>query len=147
VLSAAALASSAIAACGPDLAELARRRAMHAFGCLPPALQLRSMGELHVGVRGALRVYLYEASGCEREQVYLCVDEPVARCEPTISRLPAPALHPALARALHLLRTVSRARCPGSELRVTQESQTLYRYQACDGRWLYHCRAHRCDRL
>jgi len=144
---AAAVLSIAISACGASLAQLAERRAVGDFGCRPPALRVSEMGELRVGRQPGLRVELYEASGCEREQVYLCVDEPSARCESAISALPAHADHRALERALHLLRTVSRARCPGSELRVSQESESLYRYEACDGRWLYHCRRERCDRL
>ena len=141
------LVSILIAGCGPSLAALAEQRAVRDFGCRAPALRMQKTGELQVGGRAGLRVELHEASGCDREQLYLCVDQPRARCESAITALPDAAHHQDIERALHVLRTVSRARCPASELRVVQESQTLYQYEACDGRWLYHCRARGCERL
>jgi hypothetical protein len=133
--------------CGATTAALAERTAARALDCRPPALRVQPTGELEVGVPTALRVKLYDVEGCEREQRYLCVDAPIVRCTSRVADLPQPAEHATLELALRLLRTTARARCPGSDLRVVQESATLFRFHACDGAWLYHCRARGCERL
>ena len=134
------------ASCGSGLAHRATLLAERELHCAPPALRVRSVGELRVGSHAAHRVELYEASGCEQEQLYLCTTE-ARQCAKEIGALPWPNTQPALERALRLLRTTARARCPESELRVIQESESLFRFEACDGAWLYHCRARGCERL
>jgi hypothetical protein len=128
------------------LAPLAVRRAERELHCAPPALRVRGVGRLLVGPLAATQVELYEASGCEQEQLYLCSSNS-GRCERELGALPRPETHAALARAEQVLRAAARARCPEAELRVTQESETLFRFEACDGAWLYHCRARGCERL
>jgi hypothetical protein len=120
---------------------------MRELRCREPALRVRHIGELRVLSWPDHPVSLYEASGCEQEQVYVCADAGNVRCERDIADLPRPEAHPALVQALSLLRLAARARCPESELRVVQESQTLFRFAACDGEWLYHCRARGCEWL
>jgi hypothetical protein len=144
---AAMLCGLLLAGCGSASAALAERSAARELSCPAPRLRVQATGELAVGVPPALRVSLYDAEGCARELRYLCVEQPQVRCTIRIEALPEAAHHRALARALHLLRTSARARCPGSELRVVQESETLFRFHACDGAWLYHCRARGCERL
>lgn len=148
---AAALLSCVILAvgCSPTLASIAERRAARELSCRPPALRVQPTGELEVG-RAArrVRVALYDAEGCEREQRYLCLEAAEPQCALQAANLSLPPVQQAaLERALRLLRTTARARCPGSELRVVQESETLFRFHACDGAWLYHCRARGCERL
>jgi hypothetical protein len=151
VRTAAALVSCVILAvgCASPLVPIAERRAAGELSCRPPALRVQPTGELAVGADAQpLRVELFDAEGCEREQRYLCVDVPQPRCVTHVAELALPPRQrAALERALHLLRTTARARCPGSDLAVIQESETLFRFHACDGAWLYHCRAHRCERL
>jgi hypothetical protein len=143
-----ALALLALAAgCAPGLRSHAERQAARELSCSGAALRVRPIGQLVLG-RGALNVLLYDAAGCEREQLYLCVEEPAARCVTRSAQLATgPAQDAALTRALHLLRTTARARCPEATLRVVQESESLFRFEACDGAWLYHCRARGCERL
>jgi hypothetical protein len=107
---------------------------------------MRGVGELRSGGRREHVVELYEASGCDQEQLYVCAVETHA-CVHEIASLPWPEARPVLEREHALLRTAARARCPESELRVVQESETLFRFEACDGTWLYHCRARGCERL
>lgn len=135
------------AGCAPGVAEVAHGRAVRELRCREPALRVRPIGELNVLSWAGHPVSLFEASGCEQEQVYVCADTGGVRCERAIDDLPRPEAHAALEQALALLRTKSRARCPESELRIVQESQTLFRFEACDGEWLYHCRARGCEWL
>jgi hypothetical protein len=135
------------AGCGSGAAALAERSAVRELSCRPPELRVQPTGEVVVGTPASLHVTVYDAEGCEREQRYLCVDLPELRCVTRPAELAQPEQRRAFDRALHLLRTSARARCPGSELRVVQESETLFRFEACDGSWLYHCRARGCDRL
>lgn len=148
---AAALLSCVILAvgCASPLVGLAERRAARELSCPPPALRVQPTGELAVRAGAQrLRVELFDAEGCEREQRYLCVEAPRPRCVTHVAELTLPPTQQAaLERALHLLRTTARARCPGSDLAVVQESETLFRFHACDGAWLYHCRARGCERL
>jgi hypothetical protein len=137
----------ALPGCASGVAEVAHGRAARELRCREPALRVRAIGELDVLAWADHPVSLFEASGCEQEQVYVCADAGGARCERAIDDLPRPQAHAALTQALALLRTKSRARCPEAELRVVQESQTLFRFEACDGQWLYHCRARGCDWL
>jgi len=147
-VAAALLLCLSVAACGAATAVVVERRAQRELSCRTPALRVQATGELVVGRQAQSRVQLYDAEGCEREQRYLCVDAPEPRCATRVADLPVPAAqHAGLERALRLLRTTARARCPESELRVVQESETLFRFHACDGAWLYHCRALGCERL
>jgi hypothetical protein len=136
----------ALLGCGQAAAGVAQQRAERELHCQPPALRVHAIGTLRVLAWPGHPVSLYEASGCEQEQLYVCSDGQT-RCERSIADLPEPAAHPALERALELLRTAARARCPESELSVVQESATLFQFAACDGAWLYHCRARGCERL
>jgi len=112
---------------------------------------VREVGTLTAGVGGAartpLRVTVYDAEGCAAAERYLCTDAEGPRCVRALTALPRAETHAALSRALEVLRMAARARCPGSTLRVTQESETLFHYDACDGAWLYHCRERGCERL
>ncbi len=134
------------AGCAPSLAKSARLRAERELRCVEPALRVRAVGVLQVGSRARHEIELFEASGCEQEQIYLCSRQ-TRRCERELAALPWPETHAALARAEALLRQAARARCPDSELRVVQESESLFRFEACDGHWSYHCRARGCERL
>jgi hypothetical protein len=137
-----------LVACGSATAAVVGRKAERELSCRQPALRVQATGELVVGRQAQSRVLLYDAEGCEREQRYLCVDAREPRCATEVADLPLPAAqHAGLERALRLLRMTARARCPASELRVVQESETLFRFHACDGAWLYHCRARGCERL
>jgi hypothetical protein len=133
--------------CAHGVTELAHARAARELHCREPALRVRPIGVLDVLAWPGHPVSLYEASGCDQEQVYVCADAGGARCERAIEDLPRPEAHAALEQALDLLRKRARARCPESELHVVQESQTLFRFEACDGEWLYHCRARGCEWL
>lgn len=137
----------ALGACAPSLAGVADKTAQREMPCAIPGRRVLPVGRLVVSPRAPLEVALYEASGCEQERLYLCVEQDHPRCEHEIAQLPQPDSHAALARALHLLRTTSRARCPAADLAVVQESESLFRFHACDGTWLYHCRARGCERL
>lgn len=143
------LCGIALAGCGAGLADAADRAAQREMPCAIPGRRVVPVGHLVVAPRAPLEIALYEASGCEQERLYLCVDDHGAHCEHDIAQLPQPApdSHAAIARALHLLRTASRARCPAAEITVVQESESLFHFHACDGNWLYHCRARGCDRL
>ena len=136
-----------LAGCGADLQRLAQLRAARELRCKEPALRVRPIGELRVLSWPEHPVRLYEASGCEQQQVYACVAQGGPRCERALEDLPAPQAHAALEQALVLLRKAARARCPESELHVVQESESLFRFEACDGEWLYHCRARGCTWL
>jgi hypothetical protein len=149
VLGACSLTLSAVLAwgCGGGLAELAATQAERELHCNDAALRMRSVGALEVGRKDARhRVELYEASGCDQEQLYLCA-RGGRDCARDIATLPWPADHPALTRAFEVLHMAARARCPESDLLVSAESETLFRFTACDGRWLYHCRARGCEQL
>jgi hypothetical protein len=137
----------ALAGCAPSLTDAADTTAQREMPCAIPGRRVLPVGKLVVAPRAPLEVTLYEASGCEQERLYLCIASEHPRCESDIARLPQPGSHAALTRALHLLRTTSRARCPAADLTVTQESESLFRFHACDGTWLYHCRARGCERL
>ena len=139
------LSSSLVLGCGAGSAEVAQARAVRELKCGASELRVQAIGELRVLASPDRVVSLFEAHGCDQWQMYACVDEDGARCERSIAELPYAPAHPALERALELLRTTSRARCPASELRVEQESQSLFRFEACDGAWLYHCRARGCE--
>jgi hypothetical protein len=132
--------------CAPNMSVSALRRAEGELCCKPPALRFRGVGRLRVGGPRGLDVELYEASGCDQEQLYVC-SRALRRCEHALSALPRPDLHAALERAHEVLRLAARARCPESELMVTQESETLFRFHSCDGDWSYHCRARGCELL
>lgn len=134
------------AGCGPNLRAIATRRAVAELACAPVALRVRGIGELRVRVPSAHAVELYEASGCEREQVYVCAAETSA-CVREIGELPWPEARPAFEQEHELLRAAARARCPESELHVAQESASLFRFDACDGSVAYHCRARGCEAL
>ena len=137
----------ALGGCAAGLGSVATRQAQRELRCSPPALRMRGVGELRVvGRRQTHEVVLYEASGCEQERLYLCAAD-THGCAHEIDALPWPEAHAAFERALQVLRTAARARCPASELRVSAESETLFRFEACDGAWLYHCRARGCERL
>jgi hypothetical protein len=141
---------AALGACGSEAAQVAQARAVRELRCRAPALRVQSIGELRVRALPDAPVALFEAHGCDQWQFYACVQAPAGgglRCERDVAELPYPAAHPALARALELLRTTARARCPASELRVVQESESLFQYAACDGTWTFHCRARGCERI
>jgi hypothetical protein len=133
--------------CGSGLSELAESSAQRDLACTLPGRRLQAIGRLTVAPAVPFEVELYEASGCEQEQLYLCTTEPSPRCARSIEALPRPDTHAALARSLRLLRTASRARCPTAELSVVQESESLFVFEACDGTWLFHCLSERCERL
>jgi hypothetical protein len=138
------------AGCANDAARVAEARAVRELRCQASALRVQAIGELRVLALGEEPVWLFEAHGCDQWQFYACANgrgESSLRCGRTVQELPYPAAHPALQRALDLLRTTARARCPESELRVDQESASLYRYEACDGTWIFHCRARGCERI
>lgn len=142
------LVASMLAGCAASLSTVAAHQAERELACSPPALLMRGVGELRVGrtAHPDWNVELYEASGCEKEQLYFCA-RGARDCVHAIDALPWPDAHPAIERALSLLRTVARARCPQSALGVVAESESLFRFEACDGSWLYHCRARGCERL
>jgi hypothetical protein len=135
-----------VAGCGASLAQTAARQARRELHCASPALRMRGVGVLRSIEPRAHTVELYEASGCDQEQLYVCAVE-LHACVHEIAGLPWPDARPVLEREHALLRSAARARCPAGELRVAQESQTLFRFEACDGAWLYHCRARGCQRL
>jgi hypothetical protein len=135
------------AGCAGGLAGTAATQAERELHCSGAALRMRGVGTLEVGRADARRrVELYEASGCDQEELYLCA-RGARTCARDIATLPWPADHPALARALDVLHMAARARCPESGLLVSAESETLFRFSACDGTWLYHCRARGCARV
>jgi hypothetical protein len=136
----------AAAGCGTGLAGIATPLAERELHCGAPALRMRGVGVLRTLGAHPRTVELYEASGCDQEQLYVCAVE-MRGCVHEIAALPWPDARPVLEREQTLLRTAARARCPEDELRVVQESETLFRFEACDGAWLFHCRAHACVRL
>ena len=139
--------------CGAGLAERAAWQARQDLHCAPSGLHVRQVGTLVAGTGrgqggvGPLAVAVYDAEGCDAAQRYLCTSTPKTSCTAELGALPRPETHAALKRALDVLRIAARARCPGSTLRVTQESETLFRYEACDGSATYHCRKRGCERL
>ena len=129
------------------MADAAERAAQRDLACTIPGRRVLPIGRLIADPRAPFEVALYEASGCEKEQLYVCIEAPAPRCERSIAQLPRPETHAALTRSLHLLRTKSRARCPPADLTVVQESESLFRFEACDGEWLFHCIGARCEQL
>ncbi len=130
--------------CGAGGMGAARGVAERTLGCGGPDLRVDALGELVVGPRDPITVQVYDAHGCAAHSAVFCRTDGPLRCEQTPGALVAPAQAQALARALHLRRTASRARCAPETLRVVQESETLWTYHACDGSWDYHCRAGGC---
>ncbi len=137
----------ALAGCGASVGAAAKRAAARDLTCDLPGRRVMAIGRLVADPRAPFEVALFEASGCEQEQLYVCIDTPTPRCERQIAALPRPETHAALTRSLHLLRTASRARCPPADLTVVQESESLFHFDACDGEWLYHCIGSRCEKL
>jgi hypothetical protein len=126
----------------------ARVRASADLRCEPRLLRVQRVGTLRVRPRAPIELALYQAEGCDGEREYFCAqDGERVVCESVARALPWPESVASIEQARRLLRTSSRARCPGTELRVVQESVSLFRYEACDGRWLYHCRRGRCEGL
>ena len=140
------LGSAQAAGCGPSLRAIAARRAAAELACPVSALRVRGIAELRVRVPSVHAVELFEARGCQREQVYVCARE-TSVCTREIAELPWPDARPSFEQADALLRAAARARCAESELRVTQESASLFRFDACDGSVAYHCRARGCEAL
>jgi hypothetical protein len=126
--------------------DVARRLAEAQLSCHGRALRVDPIGELWLRPRAPVRLSVYDAHGCGDAQVYLCDEATPVRCVREPSAL-APELASLATRALHLRRTISRARCPAREERVVQESESLWRFEACDGRWTLHCVGDRCERL
>ena len=129
------------------MTDAAERAAERDLACTLPGRRVTAIGRLIAVPRAPFEVALFEAAGCEKEQLYVCIDAPSPRCEHDVAALPRPETHAALRRSLHLLRTASRARCPPADLTVVQESESLFRFEACDGEWLFHCIGARCERL
>lgn len=136
-ITAAALCQAA-AGCGAATARQARTLAETQLACTGRALAVKPIGELVVRPRAPVTLHLYDAEGCGAARAYLCLVGDSGRCVTDTAELPAD-LAPLAARALHLRRTVSRARCPASAERVVQESESLWRFEACDGTWALHC--------
>ena len=141
------LVSLALLGCAQSLGALVQARAERELACAPPAVVVQPSGELRARAGdGLAALVVFEASGCEREQRYVCAKD-TRICEHDFARLPRPDTRAVYEREHELLRKAARARCPGSELRITQESESLFRFDACDGSWLYHCLARGCQRL
>jgi len=131
-------------ACAHDLHLRAQRQAVDELRCAAPGLRVRAVGVLQSRAPHAVEVSVFDAEGCDAERRYFCVAR--RACEPTLALVPREQ-RAGLELALWLLRTETRARCPGDTLRVVQESESLFVLEACDGRWEYHCRATGCERL
>jgi hypothetical protein len=132
----------------PDTAAVARMRAEQALQCRGADLVSQSLGELVLRPRDPLRVRVHESWGCKQSVLYFCrTDRRPVECNPDPVALLGEDLGADARTALHVRRTASRARCPTSDERVVQESDTLFRFEACDGTWLHHCRATGCTRL
>jgi len=132
--------------CALDMGSTARSRAQAELHCTAPALRLRGVGHLRIGSGYTRELTLYEASGCDQEQLYYC-SKVMRRCERDLGAVVPHGDVAVVERAHAVLRQAARARCPESELRVIQESESLFRFESCDGAWLYHCRARGCERL
>ena len=130
--------------CAHDLHFQAQRQAVDELHCAAPGLRVRAVGVLQSLGPYVQEVSVFDAEGCNGEQRYYCMA--FQACEPTLERA-LERVDPGLERALWLLRTQTRGRCPGEELRVVQESESLFVLEACDGRWEYHCRDAGCERL
>ena len=131
--------------CAHDLQLQAQSQAKHALRCEPPGLRVRAVGVLQGRAPYALEVSVFDAEGCDAEQRYFCAANQA--CSTTLDTLLPKSARAGMARALWLLRTQTRARCPGETQRVVVESESLFVLETCDGRWEYHCRAQSCERL
>jgi hypothetical protein len=119
------------------------RAAGQELDCKPAKLRVQSLGELQL-LEPVLRLQVYHAEGCQQERTYYCRSG--GTCAARLKTLGiGEAARAAVLRALHIRRTTSRARCPSDAERLVQESQTLYRFETCDGRWLVHCLRRGCE--
>jgi hypothetical protein len=132
-------------ACARDVVARVRGQSSGELRCASDGLRVRVVGTLRGPGRAPVELHVVDAEGCDAERRYFCV--PRGACATTLAAVvPAPA-RAGLERALWLLRTQTRGRCPGETQRVVQESESLFRLETCDGLWPYHCRAAGCERL
>jgi hypothetical protein len=131
-------------ACAHDLHRRAQRQASEELHCVAPGLRVRAVGMLQSRAPRAEQVSVFDAEGCDDERRYFCTAS--RGCAPTLALVPKET-RAGLERALWLLRTETRGRCPGEAQRVIQESESLFVLETCDGRWDYHCRDAGCERL
>lgn len=138
-----------LSGCVRDLHGRAGRQATEELRCAAPGLRVRAVGVLESRPPHVQEVSVFDAEGCDAERRYYCVRDAGSgpRCAVELAGVVSADAHAGLARALWLLRTQTRGRCPGETQRVVQESQSLFVLEACDGRWQYHCRATACERL
>lgn len=124
--------------------SLATDEALRELGCPRAELQVQDLGELSLwpGARRTLR--LFEATGCGESRVYICPDTPERRCVSEPQALWGEATAQQVLDALHARRHLSRARCPEAELSLIQIDARRFRFEACDGAWLYDCQGGRC---
>ena len=120
------------------------RLAASDLSCAPAELRVQAIGELEL--LSSLTLRLYQAEGCQQERTYYCHSQRGCASQLQALGLDAATRHE-VARALHVRRTTSRARCPSDAERVVQQSQSLYRFEACDRDVIVHCRARGCETL
>ena len=142
-------AAWALLGCGPGLPLRVQRQATRELHCEPPGLRVRAVGVLQSRGPSPVEVSVFDVEGCDLEHRYFCTPgkSGAARCAPALQSVTPKTTWAGLQRALSLLRTAARGRCPAETLRVEQESETLFVFEACDGRWPYHCRDRGCERL
>ena len=130
--------------CAHDLHQRAQRQASDELHCTAPGLRVRAVGVLQSRGPHPQQVSVFDAEGCDADRRYFCVAS--RGCASTLGFVPKET-RAGLERALWLLRTETRGRCPGEAQRVVQESESLFVLETCDGRWEYHCRDAGCERL
>ena len=139
------LLACVLSACAHDVAARVRGQASRELSCVGEGLRVQVVGTLQGRGREPVQLHVVDAEGCDAERRYFCV--PGGACATTLEAVTPATSHAGLKRALWLLRTQTRGRCPGDTQRVVQESESLFVLETCDGRWSYHCRASGCDRL
>jgi hypothetical protein len=132
-------------ACAHDVVARVRGQASAELRCARDGLRVRVVGTLRGPGRAPVELHVVDAEGCDAERRYFCV--PGGACATTLAAVVPAASRAGLHRALWLLRTQTRGRCPGDTQRVVQESESLFQLETCDGLWPYHCRAAGCERL
>jgi hypothetical protein len=124
--------------------QLATDEALRELGCPRAELQVQDLGLISLWPEAPRRLRLFEATGCGDSRVYLCPDTPERRCVSEPQALWGEATSRQVLDAVHARRHLSRARCPEADLRLIQLDSTRFRFESCDGTWLYDCEAGRC---
>ena len=132
-------------ACAHDVVARVRGQASGELRCARDGLRVQVVGTLQGPGRAPVELRVVDAEGCDAERRYFCV--PGGACATTLEAVAPTPSRAGLERALWLLRTQTRGRCPGDTQRVVQESESLFQLETCDGLWPYHCRAAGCERL